>query len=203
MAMVIRGGSAEFGQFAFGQKSQATLNFLENQVTNLSQTLTDAGRSFMQRGAEIFERYNGAEAIRMTKAALRAAQHAFQADVIRPLRTISEMQQAPLSMQRWIMACPEIRQMYHEQRCDGYSPTYVDLHPKDIGENHRDWQIVMSGLVRQDEEGDTFFTEYLGDENDPQLDLVEQEDILTTWDLIMAQQRAGKEDATDPYCGKL
>lgn len=203
---IMQGGPGEMELFAFGQKSQATLNFLEDQAYQLSNTLTTAGRAFMERGKEIFERYNGAEALRMAKAALRSVTHAFQEDIIRPLKTIGSMQQAPLSMQRWIMACPEIREYYHHQRCEGYSDTYVDIEPGSRGIDHSDYRKVVSGLIQECTEGDvdwktTIYFE--GDDDDVRLTLSEKVDILSTWDLIRSMMAPGKEDPTSPSACNL
>lgn len=206
--VIIEGGPHEFGALAFGEVHPATLNFLESQAYNLSHALNDAGRRFMQRGQQIFEQFNGMEAIRRTKAALRSIQHAFQPDSIRYLDNIASMQQAPVAMQRWIMACPVVREHYHQNRCDGYSDTYVDMEPGSIGANHTDWQKVMNGLLLphdvEGQEADWKCTTYFHtDEGDVRLTLTDQIDILSTWDAIKSMMGPGKEDPTSPYCDKM
>lgn len=203
---IIEGGPATLELFAFGEKTQGALNFLEDQAYQLSNTLTDTGRAFMQRGREIFERYNGAEALRAAKSAIRHVQHCFQQDIIRPLTNIGAIQQAPLSMQRWIMASPDIREFYHHQRCEGYADTYVDMEPKSIGIEHTDYRKVMSGVIQECEEGDidwktTIYFE--GDDDDVRLSLAEKVDIMSVWSLIKTMMSPGKEDPTSPSCCNL
>lgn len=162
----------------------------------------------MARGREIFERFSGAEAIRLAKAAMRYAQHAFQPNVIRPLQNIADIQQAPGVMQRWVMANPMVREQFHMQRCDGYSETYVDVHPQDRGVNHYDFRRVMSGVLQEctEEEGadwkvvNHFEFDHF---DDVQLSTREKDDILTVWDLIEGLMKPGAEDPTSPYCNRL
>lgn len=200
------GGSA-FDAFAFGVPSQANLNFLEERLTHFSNTMTDAGQEFIKRGLEVFDRYGGSDAIRMAKAAIRTVQHAFDRDIVQPLMTIGAVQQAGSSMQRWIMACPDIRQLYHKQLCDGYSDTYVDYHPGQIGENHYDYQVVMNGIVQMTPDNPEFEWECVNyihdDDGDVDLTLREQLDILTTWDFLKSKFKPGMEDPTDPRCNRL
>ena len=202
---IVQGGPGQLELFAFGQKRQSTLNFLEDQAYQLSNTLTAAGRAFMERGRDIFERYNGAEALRMAKAALRTVTHAFQPDTIRQLNNMGDMQQAPLSMQRWIMACPEVREFYHQQRCEGYADTYLDYEPTSRGIDHSDYRKVISGVIQECAEGDVdwMMKVYFEDDDDVRLSITEKADILSTWDLIRSMMQPGKEDPTSPSACNL
>lgn len=204
MIVVSGGGPQDMSLFAFGQMTPATTQMLQSQNFNLGQTLSDAGRAFLNRSQQIFEQFNGDEAIRRAKAAIRTIQHAFQPDIIRPLRDIGALQQAPYSMQRWIMACPEVRTLYHQQRCDGYSNSYIDVEPNRIGEQHRDYRLVMSGIAQEHPEADWVIHNYYEHEaDDVKLSLGEQVDIVTAWDLVKAMLDKGGEDPTSPWCDKL
>lgn len=203
---IVQGGPGTLELFAFGEKTQAALNYLEDQTYNMSQTLTEAGRMFMERGRDIFERYNGAEALRAAKAAIRTVQHYFQADVIRPLTDIGAIQQAPLSMQRWIMADPNIREFYHAQRCEGYAETYMDMEPGSRGMDHSDYRKVISGVIQELPEGDSDWKAYIsfdGDDDDVRLTLTEKTDVMSTWDLIRSMMSPGREDPTSPSACNL
>jgi len=198
-----------FGALAFGMPHQGTINFLENRLHQTSEYLHETGREFMARGMEVFNKYAGAEALRFAKAAIRAVQHAFDPNSVHFLGDIGAIQQAPLSMQRWIMAMPEVRTLYHQQRCDGYSDTYVDYHPGQIGSDHYDWRRVMSGVVMEtpnnpDYEWEcTTYMEGEEAEDDVNLSLSEKVDILSTWDIVRNLLNSGKEDPTSIYCDKL
>jgi hypothetical protein len=205
---IVEGSVAEFDAMVYGQKHPGTLQFLSNQVASLqqsaSQYLTDAGKNFFANAADIYERFNGSEALRVARAAMRKVSHIFQSDEIKPLRNISEIQQAPLKMQRWIMAEPTIRQAWLDQRCDGYSGSYVDMHGGVIGVEHSDWRHVMSGIVEDivDDDGESNWktTIYLDEvpAGDVELQLGDKTDVLTAWDLVKMYRQLGKEDPVSP-----
>lgn len=210
MPIIIQGGQPgvnSFDAFAFGVPSQSNLNFLEDRIMNFSRSAQQAGEEFIKRGLDVFNRYGGSEAIRLAKAAVRTVQHAFDRDVVRPLETIGAIQQAGPNMQRWIMACPAVRTMYHQQRCDGYSNSYVDFAPDSVGRDHHDWRTVNHGLVVEtpdDAEHEWSCVNYFDEaEGDVELTLREKIDIMGVWEMLTSQMKPGKEDPTSPFCGTL
>lgn len=208
MAVIVRGGPDVFATMAFGTTHPSTMQFIQQQAQQLSETMSAAGQAFVDRGRELFERYHGHEAMRLAKAAMRAAQHLFQQDIIQPLMSISALQQAQPVMQRWIMACPEVRNMYNMQRCDGYSDTYIDMNPGTAGKDHYDYRKVTDGLLIEGGEDDDYDWRRVTtvtdiNEDDVTLTISEKSDILTMWDLISTMMKSGKEDPTSPYCTTL
>jgi len=210
MPNFIQGGQAGVNSFdavAFGIPTQANLSFLEDRLVNFSRSAAAAGEEFIKRGLEVFNRYGGSEAIRLAKAAVRTVQHAFDRDVVRPLDTIGAIQQAGPYMQRWIMACPGVRTMYHQQRCDGYSNSYVDYQPGSIGKDHHDWRLVNHGVVHeqpQDSEFEWVAVNYFDEaENDAHLSLREKVEIMDVWNFLNQVMKPGQEDPTSPYCSLL
>lgn len=201
MAHVIEGGSDAFNALIYGEPHPGTRDFLRNQVETMSDRLTEAGRNFMQGAREVYERVSGSTAARLARAASRQFRSLWQQDDIRELAELADLQTAPLTMQRWIMAEPTIRKLYQKQRCDGYSGSYTDVWSGDLGENHYDWRRVHSGLVQftVDEHGeeteDWYATTYLEDllPDDSDLYLEDQVDIKTTWDNVVSAIRAGKD----------
>ncbi|EKD22572.1 MAG: hypothetical protein ACD_84C00043G0006 [uncultured bacterium] len=207
MAIAVSYGSdAEFNALCYGaNKHPSTLQYLENQVSNVSRTLTDAGRSFFSNARQLYDQLNNSEAMRLARAALNKAGSLFQSDRIRDIWDLAEIQNAPLTMQRWIMAQVDVRAAFHEQRCDGYSDTYVDNSPEDIGETHYDYRRVMHGMVMEDPEGDDKTTFYLDElhEGDRELALDEKISILNTWDVVAELMQYGEFDPTSVWNNKL
>jgi len=200
------GGDDEFRAFVYGQnKDPRTLNYLENQLSNISQTLTSAGMNFFADARSIYDRFNGSEAMRLARAAINKAGSVFQTNIIRAIWESSEFQNAPLCMQRYIIAEPSVRKLFNEQRIDGYSDTYVDMHPGTIGESHYDYRQVMNGIVTIDEDGlelTRFFPDELL-EGDRELDLSEKADILNSWKHVASLMKFGDRDATSVWNNKL
>lgn len=208
MAQVIVGGPREFDALIYGRPHPGTLNYLQSQLEQPSPMLTDMARQFFANSQELYERFHGAEAQRLAEAAVRKVKGIFQPNTVRSLWDLADLQQAPLVMQRWIMAMPEVREMYHQQRVDGFADTYVDVEPGQVAHNHYDWRRVNDGLVVEVADHSDYdwvhrqFYEELH-EGDRDLTLEEKVDILNTWDAIQMYLRAGKDDPTSPVGGKL
>lgn len=205
MANIVEQGSALFEQLAYATPHPNTQQFLSQQVHNVSHVLTEAGARFFQGATALYERVSGSHAARLARAATRAVASIWQSDEIQAIVTVGRMQHAPLKMQRWIMAEPNTRKLYHQQRCDGYSGTYVDMHPQDIGEDHYDYRRVMDGIIQEREDGSWFASCYLDDllPEDVALELDQQVDILETWGAQVRMLRKGREDFTDKFGGDL
>jgi hypothetical protein len=205
MANLVAGGTDGFTTSIFGIPHPGTLEFIQRHLYQATDTLTDAGRQFMAGAHDLYERFNGSHARRLFSAAARAATHFWQADVVRYLGDVGALQQAPPIMRRWLMAEPELRQLYHAQRCDGYSDHYFDAHPNDVGEAHHDYRRVMSGVVQFKENGDWFARTYnddlLPDETD--LTMVEKSDILDSWWALKEILKAKEEDPTSRFNAAL
>lgn len=208
MAQVVIGGRREVERLAFGEIHPNTYNFIQQQLDVPSQLLTDAGRQFFANAGQIFEQFNGLEAQRLARAAVRKVEALFQPNIIQPLTELVDLQHASLTMQRWIMAQPDIRHAYHQQRLDGFADTYVDMNPGVVGDQHYDYRRVMHGVVQpvEDENADhdwkvqVFFDELHEGERD--LTLEERVDVLTTWDAVRAHLKRGEDDPTSPFGGK-
>ena len=97
--------------------------------------------------------------------------------------------------------------LYHNQQCDGFAETYLDVEPTRIKDTHYDYQLVMDGMPQyQINMDDPYFTNHYGidvKDNDRLLTLSEKRDILNTWaatDYFIAMQ---KEDPTSPINSSL
>jgi len=202
MAQLIQGGAMMFDSLLYGQPHPNTQNFLARQFESLSHNLQGASQDFVQRASEMYERLAGSDAMRMMRAAGRTIRAAWQVNEIRPLYTMGDFQQAPLVMQRWLMAEPTARKLWQEQKIEGYAD-YVDLQPGVRGADHYDFRRVDNGIVHlvetDDEEGSTWHaTTYFEDllENDTDFTLEEQVDLQTSWDVYREHLRRRREDPT-------
>lgn len=173
--------------------------FISNQFANISNNLSDIGRKFMDTSRALYEKLNDSTAIRAAKMAIRMAKGVFHPNTIVQINSLEELQSAQPVMQRYIMAEPTIRELYHQQKCDGYSDTYYDIYPGLIRAEHYDWRRVMDGIVEDtvDENGNptweaTTFAEDLA-EGDKELTFEEQADIISTWDTVRMFVNAGKD----------
>ncbi|MDD2879631.1 MAG: hypothetical protein PHQ58_04275 [Rhodoferax sp.] len=194
-----------FDALVYPQQHPGTVQFLQNQVSSLTHTLTDAGRAFMQRSRDVFEQYNSSAALKFARDVMQAVKGAFSVPCIKPLWEMEELQNADLLMQRWIMANPSVRTLYHAQRCDGYSDTYMDMAPGLKAEDHYDYRRVMDGVFVYDDNGDWKSTQYLDQlvEGDRDLLFEEKVDILNTWNATDILIAMSGQDPTSPSGGSL
>lgn len=200
---VVSGSPELFDLSLFPDPSPFSTAYIQNQMSNFSQTLTDVGRRFMETSRQIYEQVNNSEAMRMARAALRTARSYFHPNSIRPMETIEDMRSAQPVMQRYIMAQTDLRQMYHKQQVDGYADTYADIEPGRIGPEHYDWRRVMDGHIQetvvdgQDSWTATMYYDELHPE-DRELDFREKHIIMSVWDLVKMAIDADR-DPTDIF----
>ena len=196
-------GGHEFNALLYPDQSPFHRDYFHTQVTNFNQALNSYGQQFMATAKDVYERINDSAALELARRAIRSAKGLFQTNLIVPLRDIDTLQAAQPTMQRWMMANPMIREMYHDQRCSGFADTYMDVEPKLVGDQHYDYRRVMDGIVVEDE-NDWHVNMYFDEirEGDRELLSSEQFDILDTWSIMELFVKAG-EDPTDPFGGKL
>lgn len=208
MVQVVQAGNvATFDYLLYPEQNFMNQTYLENQLNSFSNQISDFGRKFLEETKTIYNKINDSSIIKAAKAAIRSVKGIFHPNAIVPLITLDEIRSAQSSMQRYIMAEPTIRETFHLQRCNGFSDTYVDNYPGQVGEQHYDYRRVMDGIVRdvETEEGyDWVATRYFEElvEGDRELNLNEQVCIMSSWDIAKAFLQAG-EDPTDMFGGSL
>lgn len=208
---VIQGGAEVFDALIYHEPHPETMNFLQNQFDNMSNAFGSAGSAFMETARNTWERFGSSDALQRAKAAVRMVKHMWQRDEIRSIWEMGAFQQAPLSMQRFLMANPVVREKFNNQLIDGYSDTYVDMYPKAIGWAHYDYQLARHGFFQvtepEKEGGDHgFHVEFFFDDpvqGDRRLTHIEQHDIDISWDAMNALLADGGEDPTSVYANKL
>lgn len=205
------GGTAEFDALAFGEPHMGTVNFLRSEhqalMANANQFVGDLGRQFVSTAQRLYQTYISDSALQHVRNILRNVSTTTEAVTshVQHLIDLMQLRQANMTTQRYLMANPEIRKAYHHQRVDGYSDTYVDVEPDAVGDSHRDYRLVMDGMpvFQYDEEGEVegyeisyYYLETELGEDERDLDVGEQVDILSMWDLMSHYYHKG-EDPTD------
>lgn len=205
MAQFYEGGEQMFQALSYGgEQHPGTIAFLQQSLQAPTQALTAATQDFMQSAHGLYDKFMGSEAMRTIRAAGRQLGSAWQRNVVRPLHTPGDFQQAPLVMQRYLMAEPHFRELYHRQLCDGYSETYIDRWPRVSGEDHYDYRRVMQGIVQPQEDHwvANQWVETLVPQ-DRELIAEEQFDILNSWSRMMTFLKTGDEDPTSRWNARL
>ena len=205
MGVVVNGDRLVFHNMAFGQTHPATRSFVQNMMMAPTHMLNQTGQFFMTQAKQVYESIQNSDAARVAKAAKRRLETMWSGNHITELRTIGEMQNAPQVMQRFIMACPEIRELFHKQNCDGYSDTYEDHQTGVIGAEHYDYRRVMDtmDIAGDCEEYDYRCINYDDPDQfaiDETLTYLDRVAIVNTWDNIRSRLAAGlTEDPTSKF----
>lgn len=196
-----------FSHLMFGEQNPLTASYLQERLGSIGTSLTNIGSKFVSESKAIYAKINDPSLLYKAKAALFNVRQVYNDRGISYLSSAAETQQANINMQRWVMAQPEIRMLYHEQKCDGYSESYVDIEPGCVGDAHRDYRLVMHEIVQEDVTG-SMKVDYYNDEvmeGDTTLSLLDKANILSTWDVIsmFAKAGAGSADPTDIFGGNM
>jgi hypothetical protein len=181
------GGSEAFDYLLYGDSNPINQDYFKQQIQNFSNSLNEAGRRFFEGSRELYNRINDSAIAERARLAVRKAMNIFNPNAITELDSLASLRTCQPVMQRYMMAMPEIRELFHQQRCDGYSDSYQDLYPGRIGADHYDYRRVMSGVVQAGEEGEPDFScrIYMDDllPEDRELTHSEKVDILHSWEL--------------------
>lgn len=188
--------------FTYGLPHTNTVNYLSQRINDFTQTLThvpDVVKGMFGDLKTVYDRFFSDESIAKAKQALNATGTDINPAVIKALLSIEALQNASIANQRWVMAEPTLRGMYHKHLVDGYSDTYQDMQPNRIGDWHYDYQRAMDGLIVPD--GDDFVCNIYSDEvmpGDMELNIQEQVKIQDTWEYLRHYLSQKKKNLPDP-----
>lgn len=205
---VITGDSSVIDALLFGAPAPSTQGFIRNELNRFtSAAVGEFGAMMVGKMKSLYETFHSSSAMNMMQAALNQARSLVMPDTIYRFTRIEDFQIAQHQMQRYVMANPVIRQMYHNQQCDGYSDSYVDKHPGKIGKNHVDYQIVTNGMLEDDELGDMSYTNYSGAYDQKNgcevLNAPQQHAVMASWRALEKIVEQGEYDPVSPWNTKL
>lgn len=164
---------------------ESTRSWLEQQSTKSFEGLSEAGRKFAEMGNAAYQRLTDVSIGRQARSVVRSLAGMLGGDRIQPIESYTGLQMARPVMQQYIMAEPSYRKLYHEQRCNGYSDSYVDLEPGRVGEAHSVYRRVMDTVLVDTPTGweVTMYPDEL-QEWERALPPDEQKVILDAWSLV-------------------
>lgn len=200
----IVGSTDEFNALLYPDQHQSVRGYMQEHLSSFTNAVTDIGQNFVSRVKNLYERLNDSSIMERARAVVRAASGIMNYNVIYQINNLEDLRAASTVMQRWLMANPTVREVYLDQRCDGYSETYFNIHDKDIGEDHYDYRRVMHGsLVKENNEYvfKHYYDSPITDDEKP-LTVEEQFIIQDAWD-IANLYFANKQDCTNPFGGDL
>ena len=193
------------------QQHPGNHQYVLDSLANISQTvfhqLGAVGQMLYGQAQALFNQYDGHQVIETAKDTMRAIYGVNGHDVIYMMTDLEQMQQAQPLMQMYIMANPMIADLYRQQRCDGYSSSYVDYYSQlDVRDNpyyvSATNGVVMEPTADMGEDVEWYCDNFVLDENTPQLSVGEQFDIINTYKSVEQQVKWGN-DPTNVLGGEL
>lgn len=197
---------SDFGALAFGTPHPGTLNYIREKFDNLSTALTDRGREFMADARQVWDQFMGSAAMRKARAVKeKLLDGMYLRNEAQYYTSIGQFQSATPMMMGYIMACPEVKQMYYDQRLDGYTGAWVDPSPGKTGWDDPVYRQVMNGIAVDHPEHDFHIRVVLEDVDDNvrPLQIDEKVKLMATWETLRGFLEEGKADPTSQSGGML
>lgn len=165
MAQIVSSSSSGIDYALYGDKSHVVAGYVQQQLLQMPMYASPY-QERMQLSLQSSYNYLTNSAVKHDIVrSLRTAGVDLGENFIMELRTFEELQNANLTMQRWVMADPFFRNLYLHQNIDGYSDTYLNTSEKYVGERDYHYQLVMSGVPVELEGGKTLTRFYHGEED--------------------------------------
>lgn len=208
----VGGGYAVSSAIAFGMPDVTTQNFYAEKLRSLSNLGANSGFSekFLAAARTVVETVSAANIIDKATAAINKVRGFLRPNVISRLITLEDLQVAGTVMQSYLMTDPVARARFKEQRMHGYKDTYVDPYPHLETHDHPDYRDSVTGLVQNDEDGGTYWGQYLHSYNITDTDAdfykLSSEQKFNIEDSRLSMRdflAAGGSDPSDGWNGKL
>lgn len=187
MGVVVNVSGPAMDLMLYGDRSNFIGSYLQQQMTNLGPVMNGFGERLVGAVQNSYDFVTD----QLTKMGLRQELQSQGLGVIdnyfQSLHTWEEIQNTNLTMQRWVMAQPDVRQLYLDQNIEGYADEYVSLSDEGVGEEHYDYRRVMDGVITEGKEEDEWVVNHYFEDllvGDRHLEHFEKVDILTTWDAV-------------------
>ena len=185
MGQVINLSEPALDYLLYGDQTAKVTNYLYNQIQALPKTFN----AFAERVySSMLSSYN----FLTNNLTQYAIQNQLQEnglvavnDYYRELSSYEQLATANLTMQRWVMAHPDVKTLYNKQAIDGYSETYPMVGDNGVGINDYNYRRVMNNALQDTENGWKVQT-YIDDlyKGDRELTAREQIIIRNSWDAI-------------------
>ena len=184
----------------YGETPPSIREYIREKAEQVSEYARERGYEFMAKVKDRWDEYNNSDTMRRMRAIRERTQGAYYSkDIVRELVTLSELQQAPPVMRQYIMADPEIKERYRNQRMAGYGDQYHDPYPSITGKGDYYYRRMDQGMVHVHETGYTVRNYYeILQLNDRELDAIEKVAVSRTIDRVKYYLKKGEEDPSSP-----
>lgn len=181
MGVVVDLSGPALNMYLYGDKSNIVGDYIRNQMNGFIPACTEFGNRIYESMVNSYN-FITDNLTRMSILSELNSQNLTIMDIyIRELLTYQDMINADISMQRWVMAHPEVVKLYDEQNIDGYSSTYV----VDNMDRSYDYRMATDAMLM--DEDDYWTVKYNNDDlldGDKQLTFSDKVNIAHTYDAI-------------------
>ena len=185
MGQVINIPEAGMDYVLYGDNRAIVGNYLYSQLQQLPNTLTEFGAKVYNTLHDSYNYITDKFTQQNIINSLADQNVNISNSMIFELMTFDSLQTANLTMQRYIMANPVIREKYINQECDGYSNSYKNIFGKTMLKDNYDYRRVTNGIATDIDNGTGFEVNYYHEDlypGDKELEFHEQVKILNSWD---------------------
>lgn len=184
---------------AGGHLDQNTMGWLGERANTLRANVSNHATNFFNQAVNLYQTISTSDAIQAMRNLVAKKDNSWEVNSIYAATNTEQLQTANLVMQRYIMAEPNLRDLYLNNLTEGYGDTYVNNHGDSIGVNHYDYRRVMDGMLVVNDDSMQFSTFYEDiPEGDRELTLHEKVDILKTWNAVNIALSENEMDPTSP-----
>lgn len=186
---------------AFAPPTQSAFAWAQQQATNFASTLGNMTQTFFSNMSSYFAPVDYNQVAMQLAQTARMESDLWTLNIIQPLASVHDFQQAPTVMIPWIMADPELGRMFDQQLCEGYGELYKPVGGHVTGFTNPYWRAATDGAWVEVDDGEALqqfkhTEDFTGTEY--QIDFAQQGAILQTWYNRREHGKRFKHDVTSP-----
>jgi hypothetical protein len=115
-----------FNMMVYPEQHPNNQAWVYQHLHNTNTHLNSAGLEHFDRLRKLHEKMSNTSDLNYARSIVRNIQSSFTTNAIVPVFSPTGIDTAAPIMQRFIMACPELRNEYHQGRLDWYPDSYTD-----------------------------------------------------------------------------
>jgi hypothetical protein len=184
---------------AGGFLDSSTTNWIQDRTQALMSTVSATTAGWFNKARTFYQTISETDAVQALRNLTAKADLSWKGNNIHLCTSIEQIQASNPVLQRYLMAEPNLRQLYLNQSCEGFAGVYNNVHGNAVGVNHYDYRRVTDGmlLVTESQVEWNDFYELIPD-NDKELELYEKADMIRNWNLVNIALDANEMDPSSP-----
>ena len=192
----------------FGRASPELTAYIQHrnqEVDYRLQNFGEAGQRFMRQSEQFYQDFADRSGIKAAESMILSGVTVLTdnlAEILSPLETFEQLQEAHSRYQYYLMANPAIRTLYLQDRIEGYVDTYENREGDAVGLTSTPYREVINGMSRSSydpdfpDDGEEQWVTTTQDtlDGEPEPSFLEKVNIINAWNL----QNAALAENLDP-----